>query len=44
MYKFKNLENNKCYYIDTDSAFLEKKLDDKYLNNNLGVFKLELRG
>lgn len=41
MYKFKTLEDNKCYYTDTDSIFLQKKLDSKYLGNELGEFKLE---
>jgi hypothetical protein len=41
MYSFKNIENNTCYYSDTDSIFLEKKLDEKHVGNELGKFKLE---
>lgn len=43
MYKFKNLENNECFYTDTDSLFLEKKLNDEYIGNELGEFKLEYK-
>jgi len=28
MYKFKTLNNNTCYYTDTDSVALENKLDE----------------
>jgi hypothetical protein len=41
MYDFKNIPGNECYYTDTDSIFLKNKLDPKYLNNDLGGFKLE---
>lgn len=41
MYNFKNIKDNKCYYTDTDSIFLEKKLDEKYIGVELGKFKLE---
>lgn len=41
MYNFKNLENNRCYYSDTDSIFLSKKLDDKFVGGEMGKFKLE---
>ena len=41
MYKFKNLKGNKCYYTDTDSVFLEKPLEEKFLGKKLGDFKLE---
>jgi DNA polymerase type B, organellar and viral len=36
MSKFLNLEDNPCYYTDTDSCFLSKKLDEQYVGNNLG--------
>ena len=39
--KFKNLPNNPCIYSDTDSVVLKYKLDDMYVGNNLGQFKLE---
>ena len=41
MYDFKNIKGNECYYTDTDSIFVKKKLDDKYIGNSLGEFKLE---
>jgi hypothetical protein len=41
MDKFINLPDNKCYYTDTDSTFLEKPLDHKYIGNELGKFKFE---
>jgi hypothetical protein len=41
MYDFKNIKENECYYTDTDSIFLEKKLDKKFLGVDLGEFKLE---
>ena len=41
MYDFKNIKNNKCYYTDTDSIFLQHKLEEKYVNTKLGGFKLE---
>lgn len=39
--KFKNLPNNPCIYSDTDSVILKYKLDEKYVGNELGQFKLE---
>jgi len=41
MHKFLNLTNNKCIYSDTDSIFLKKPLEDKYIGNGLGQFKFE---
>ena len=41
MYDFKNIKDNECYYTDTDSIFVKNKLNDKYIGNNLGNFKLE---
>src|SRR5260221_8888125 len=40
MDKFINLENNNCYYTDTDSVVLEKPLDNKYIGEEIGQFKL----
>lgn len=41
MHKFKTLYNNQCYYTDTDSVFLEKPLDPKYVSKEeLGKMKL----
>jgi hypothetical protein len=39
--KFKNDKNNICIYSDTDSVVLQKKLEDKWVNDNLGSMKLE---
>lgn len=36
MSKILNLKDNPCYYTDTDSCFLPKKLDDEFVGNNLG--------
>lgn len=36
MSKILNLENNPCYYTDTDSCFVSKKLDEDFVGNNLG--------
>lgn len=41
MYKYKVMPDNPCYYSDTDSVFLEKPLDDKYISSELGKLKLE---
>jgi hypothetical protein len=41
MSSFKNTNENLSYYTDTDSIILEKPLDSKYVNNELGSFKLE---
>lgn len=41
MYKFKNIKDNPCYYTDTDSVFLEKPLEENYIGEYLGQFKLE---
>jgi hypothetical protein len=44
MYDFKNIIGNPCYYTDTDSVFLKKELDSKYVSNKeLGLFKLECK-
>lgn len=43
MYDFKNLKGSKCYYTDTDSLYLEKPLDDKYVCKDFGQFKLECK-
>lgn len=43
MYDFKNIKDNKCYYTDTDSIFLEKELDNKFVGDKLGDFKLEYK-
>jgi DNA polymerase type B, organellar and viral len=42
MMKFKNLDNNKLLYHDTDSLLMKKELNEKYINpNKLGYLKLE---
>jgi hypothetical protein len=42
MLKYLNIPNNKLIYSDTDSATLDKPLDDKYISSNeLGKMKLE---
>jgi len=43
MYKFKHLKDNKCGYTDTDSVFLEKELDSKFIGREIGKFKLEYK-
>ena len=39
--EYKNLPNNPCIMIDTDSVVLLKKLEDKYVGRELGQMKLE---
>nr|UHB41847.1 DNA polymerase [Butyriboletus roseoflavus] len=41
MSHFKNLPNNKMYYTDTDSAVMEKPLDDSLVGKHLGQMVLE---
>jgi hypothetical protein len=41
MHPFLNLPDNKCHYTDTDSTFLQKPLDPKYVGDGLGQFKYE---
>jgi hypothetical protein len=38
---FKNMNNHKIYYTDTDSIDIDKELDPKYVGTELGKFKLE---
>jgi hypothetical protein len=39
--KFKNIPGNTCYYSDTDSVILEKRLDNYLIGKELGQMKLE---
>jgi len=41
MNKFKNLPGYELYYSDTDSVYLDKELDSKFIDIKLGQFKLE---
>jgi len=41
MNKFKNLPGYELYYSDTDSVYLNKELDSKFVGTKLGQFKLE---
>lgn len=41
MTQFKNLPNNLMYYTDTDSAIMEKPLDDSLVGKHLGQMVLE---
>jgi hypothetical protein len=41
MSQFKNLNNNKMYYTDTDSAVMEKPLSDSLVGKHLGQMVLE---
>lgn len=41
MYKFKNIKGNECYYTDTDSIFVQNKIDESLVNDDIGKFKLE---
>lgn len=42
MSKFKNLYTDNIYYSDTDSIYLDTKLDSKFISDSkLGLFKLE---
>ena len=43
MYPFKILENNECFYTDTDSVVLQHEIDPKYISENIGDFKLEYK-
>lgn len=38
---YKRIKGNKCLYSDTNSVFLMKPLDKKYLKLNLGLIKNE---
>lgn len=38
---FKNMNNHKLFYTDTDSIDIDKPLDPKYVGTDLGKFKLE---
>lgn len=43
MTQFKNNRNYKLFYCDTDSIYINKKLDDSFVNSNkLGKLKLEI--
>jgi len=41
MAQFKNIDNYNLYYTDTDSIYIDKPLDSKFIGPNLGQFKLE---
>src|SRR6266576_1475788 len=41
MTQFKNLSNNQMYYTDTDSAVMEKPLDESLVGKHLGQMVLE---
>jgi hypothetical protein len=41
MSKFKNKDNYNLYYTDTDSIYIDKELDPKFVGKDLGQFKLE---
>ena len=41
MSKFKNNNNFKLYYSDTDSIFIDKELPSNLIGNEIGQFKLE---
>jgi hypothetical protein len=41
MSKFKNNPEYNLYYTDTDSIFIDSDLDSKFVNNEIGNFKLE---
>ena len=41
MSQFKNRLDYNLYYSDTDSIYIDRKLPDEYIGNNLGQFKLE---
>jgi DNA polymerase elongation subunit (family B) len=41
IYPYINIPNNKCYYSDTDSVFLEKPLDKDKISSDIGRMKLE---
>lgn len=41
MSQYKNIEDIKLYYTDTDSIFIDTELSEEYVNNSLGSMKLE---
>lgn len=41
MSNFKNRENINLYYSDTDSIFIDRKLNDEWVGDRMGQFKLE---
>lgn len=41
MSQFKNSDDYKLYYTDTDSIYIDKPLDNKWVGKNLGQLKLE---
>ncbi len=41
MSKFKNSKDYNLYYTDTDSIYIDKPLDSKFIGSDLGQFKLE---
>jgi hypothetical protein len=41
MSKFKNNEDYKLYYTDTDSIYIDKELSPEFVGGELGQFKLE---
>ncbi len=42
MHDLKNIPDNICYYSDTDSVFLQKPLNEKFISpTKLGLCKLE---
>jgi hypothetical protein len=41
MSSFKNLDGYNLYYSDTDSVYLDKELDPKFIGTKLGQWKLE---
>ena len=41
MSQFKNSKDYILYYSDTDSLYISGKIDDKFVGNGLGQFKLE---
>nr|YP_203315.1 orf146 [Zancudomyces culisetae]AAW49482.1 orf146 [Zancudomyces culisetae] len=41
IYKYKTINNNTCFYSDTDSVVLQKPLSDKLIGKEIGKMKLE---
>ena len=41
IFDFKNIENNTCYYTDTDSVVLERELNNSLVGREIGKMKLE---
>jgi len=41
MSHFKNKDDYKLYYTDTDSIYIDKPLDSKFIGSELGQLKLE---